>query len=529
MADLNIKVNLMRRTPNGLREKGAFVGPSLNLGMFALVFLLTFFLGHRNAIADETNDIFAVITVDREEDIQGSKDDHYYWITYVYSNVASKEDDSFWKGVRSFFVEKDSEIVFQVQQEVLAGGKSIVKASSILSIFNRNKELVGNDVSYGTKLVPERRFQNSDSIKVRASLSEVTKERAAVLRLVLDNLQQIPLVSSFTNGTLTTASNILDTLTGLSAGPGEKRKIATYTIQGTDELAKTGYIAIVAKGDEAKFKALAANPASIPKTHNELNLVDASSLPSFVLLKIEADPSIYSPTQILSASSPVLPLIQNEIDAIKNAPNNTRKAEQCAELRSALNYLGPLSSTDEGYAAMAALQKAGYNPEASAAHQNVVGCVSYQEIDKARRAYPTFNFGSCISRSCRFANQFLNQWAKNKNTEASADTISWFTVIGGNIKEGSGDQATFRAENRLHRRWGKLRSVDPTTYSALGVMFGTNNDKPCTYEIIAQLGLAQSGADWKIESVQITETDELIDGSAPSSIYPGIPKCAADG
>ena len=479
-----------------------------------------------NAVAgEETNDIFTVVTMDRKQSLPGPKDDYYYWITFLYSHVENAKKDSSWSGIRNFFVDKNKEIVFQVQQETLSGGKTIVKANNVLSIFKSNENLVSNNVKYGSKMIPERRFQNADTIKIRVSLSQVTEERASSLRLILGSLEQVPFVNSFTAGSLTLASTVVDTLTGLTAGPGQKSQIATYTIQGVDQLAKIGYIAIVAKGQESKFNKLVQTPGSIPKTINDWNdIVDKSTLPSFVLLKIESTLSMYSPTQILSVNSPVLPLIKNEVDAIKNAQNNTEKAKQCVQLRSALNFLGPLSSLDEGYAAMAALKHAGYDPEKSAAHQNE-SCLTYQEIEAARTEYSNFKWGACISSSCRATNAFVNLWIKNKHSDASANTISWFSLLGGTIKEGSGTSADFRAENRLRLRWGDLKTDLNNTYSVLGAMFGTKDDKPCTYDVKVILSLINVQG-WKIDHVDITETKELLHGSRPSDRYIGVPKCS---
>lgn len=491
------------------------------------LFFLMSILCITNASAEEyTNDIFTVETIDRTEALTGDTDDYYYWLTYVYSNVASKEDDSFWKNVRKVFVDSDSEIVFQVQQEIMSGQRTIVKATKVLSIFDRNQELIGSDVSYRKKIIPERRFQNSDSIKIRASLSEVSKERASTLRLVLDELSEVPLVTSFTQGSLTVASNVIDVITGLTSGPSKHSKIGTYTIQGTKELAKTGYIAIVAKGDEIKFKELIRNPGSIPKTPNELNRVDRTKLPSFILMEIQATTSLYSPGQILSSNSPVKPLIENEIQAIANADNNKGKAEQCVELRSALNYLGPLSSLDEGYAAMAALKKANYNPERTIWHATV-GCLSFSEIEQAKDAYPNFKFGTCNSKSCRVANQFINSWVFNRETGVGAKLIIWFSVLGGQVNEGSGSEATFRQELKLKQRYGNIQALSNSSYIALGAMFGTKNDKTCVYDVEVEIGLKQHAGTWKVDSVNVTETDKVFDdGNPPSRKWKGLKKCS---
>lgn len=475
---------------------------------------------------EDTNDIFTVEVIERSEPLKGDIDDYYYWLTYVYSNVSSKDEDPFWTELRNVFVGKDSEVVFQVQQEILSGQKTLVKASKVLSIFNKSQDLIGSDISYREKIIPERRFQNSDSIKIRASLSEVSKERASTLRLVLGELNEIPLVTSFTQASLTVASNIVDVITGLTAGPSQHNQIGTYTIQGTKELAKVGYIAIVAKGDENKFKELIKNQENIPKTPNELNRVNKDKLPSFVLMKVETVKSLYSPSQILSVNSPVRPLIENEIEAIANAENNKGKADQCVELRSALNYLGPLSSLDEGYAAMAALKKANYNPEKTVWHENT-GCLSFSEIEHARKAYPNFQFGTCNSTSCRVANQFINSWVFNRDTDVSAKTINWFSVLGGEIKRGSDAESEFRNKIKLKQRYGNIRSTGHSSYSVLGAMFGTKKGKTCVYDVEVEIGLNKFLDTWKVDSVNVSETNRVFDdGKPPSRKWIGLKKCS---
>lgn len=187
---------------------------------------------------NKMNDIFAVEIIERKNNLVGDTDDYYYSINYLYSNVTSDDDDTFWGGVKKLFVEKDSEIVFQVNQEVKNGQHTTAKASKVLSIFDRRMTLVGSNVSYQERIVSPQRYQNSDSIKLQASLTEITRDRASILRLVLGEVSEIPLVTSFAKGSITLASNIIDSISGVSSDSAEKRKVASYNIQGTDELAK---------------------------------------------------------------------------------------------------------------------------------------------------------------------------------------------------------------------------------------------------------------------------------------------------
>jgi hypothetical protein len=471
------------------------------------------------------NDVFSIISVPRSEALEGSTDDFYYRLSFVYSNVRNDPDDSFWKSVRSFFVDEDSKIVFQVQQEVLSGAKSVVKASKVLGLFDKSEELVSSDVAYEEQLVPARRFQNSDRVKIRVSLSEVTKERASAVREVISQLSNVPLVSSFSQGALTTLSTVLDTLTGLTSDAGTRQKVATYTLHGTNALANVGHVAVVATGDDGKFQSLASNPDNLPKTINEFNVADKSNLPSYVLLRVDAIDSLYSPTQIISQDSPVRPLIQNQLEAMRNAEKTIEKAQKCVELRSAANYLGPLSSLDEGYAAMAALAAANYNPDQSAHHENE-GCLTFQEIEHAKAKYPAFRIGTCLSSKCRVANQFMNQWLQNRSSGVAANNISWTAVLDGKLIQGFGDESAFRSELQLRRRWGDLKAEDSTTYQALGTMFGTKNDQACTFDIAVSIGLLSSEGSWKASSINITETDDTIDGLRPSSPYKGLARCS---
>lgn len=492
----------------------------------AISFTLCLLSTERSALSQDQNDIFSIITIERDNEIEGSADDNYYWITFLYSNVSQSDDDSFWQDVRNIFVDDDNEVVFQIQQEVSSGGRSIVKAGSVLSIFSNTQDLVSTDVAYGKKLIPERRFQNSDSITVRASLSEVSRERASILRSILGSVEQVPLVNSFTNGTLTVASNVIDSLTEVTKGPGEKRQIGRYTIQGADALSKTGYIAIVSNEDKDKFAKLAKNPSGIPKTLDALNNTDKNTLPSFVLLKINASNSLYSPNLILTSQSPIRSLIKNDIDAIKNAKGNSAKAEQCRRLRATLRYLGPLSSLDEGYAAMAAMKDAKYNPEASAEHENL-GCLTYQEIENAKQRYPAFKWGPCRTQRCSAAKSFVNLWLKNKPSSASSDTITWTRALGEEFDEGLSAENEFRQKNRLMRRWGDLKSAPGNSYSILGTMLGTKDKKRCKYDIKAIIGLSKEEKEWKVDSVNIHNTNELLYGEAPSINF-SFPSCISD-
>ena len=482
------------------------------------------------SLADEKgNDIFTVITMGSEQPLTHSSDDYYYSVRYEYSNFsANNSDDSFWTGVRSFFVDKDQEIVFQVQQDVLVGGESLIKASNVLGIFKNDSEIISSEVKYGERMIPPRRFQNADSVRIRVSLSEVTKERASVLRSVLGSIEKdIPLVNTFTSGSLSTASQVIDVITGMTAGANVKKKAGTFTIHGTDELAKLGYIAIVATGEKTKFEALVKEPKNIPKNVDELNnVVDKSKLPSYVLLKIVKHRYLYSPDQILSINSGIRPLIQNEIDAVKNAEDNNAKAKQCVQLRSALNYLGPVTSLDEGYAAMAALKQAKYNPDDSAAHQNE-GCLTYEEINQAKLKFKTFKFGRCISASCRVANQFVNLWIDNEESLVSTKQMTWSSFLGGKIVKGSGTEAALRKNIALELKWGDIKAKDESHYSVLGVVFGTKNDSNCTYNVKVDLSMKKIGEKWKVKSVKVFETKELLHGEPASIIYkPGTPDCS---
>lgn len=496
-----------------------------------IIIFATFFCAFPDEVKaqENRNDIFSVLNIKRQAKVQGVVDDHYYWLEYVYSNVAYNDDDSFWKKVRSVFVDNDKKIVFQIQQEILAGDKPLVKASKILSVFDRNEELIGSDIRYRDTIITGRRFQNSDRIRIRASLSEVTKERAATLKLVIDGLNAVPLVTSLTQGYLTVASTIIDTITGVTSGPSETRKIGTYTIHGVAELAETEYIAIVAKGDEEKFRILINNPDSIPKTPNELNAADRSRLPSMVLMKVQFKNSLYSPTQILSVNSPVRPLIENDIKAIAAAQNNYDKAKQCVQLRSALRYLGPLTSLDEGYAAMAALKEAGYDPERTVHHENV-GCLTYQEIEDARAA--GFEWGNCNSVSCRVAKQFINNWVFGRDSGVSADLINWEAVLGGDVIDGSGNESQLRQALKLRRRYGDIEHHktyhNAVSYNVIGAMFGKKDTENCVYEVEVSVGLKNTADVWRVDSVIVSETGRVFkeDGLPPSSNYTNLQKCS---
>lgn len=503
---------------------------SRQLRLPAIILATVFFVFSDPATAQEHhNDIFSVLTIERQNEIQGVVDDHYYWLEYVYSNVSQEADDSFLGKVRSVFVDNDKKIVFQIQQEILAGDKPLVKASKILSVFDRNEELIGSDIRYRDTIISGRRFQNSDRIRIRASLSEVTTERAATLKLVIDELNAVPLVTSFTQGYLTVASTIIDAITGVTAGPSEKRKIGTYTIHGVGELAKTEFVAIVAKGDESKYRALISNPGSIPKTPNELNAADRSRLPSMVLMRVQFKKSLYSPTQILSANSPVRPLIENEIKAIAQGQNNYEKAKECVQLRSALRYLGPLTSTDEGYAAMAALKDAGYDPERTVQHENV-GCLTYQEIEDARAA--GFEWGNCNFVSCRVAKQYINNWVFGRDSGVSADVINWEAVLGGDVIDGSGNESQLRQALKLRRRYGDIEHHktyrNAVSYNVIGVMFGKKENVNCVYDVEVSVGLRKFADVWRVDSVIVSETGRVFkeDGLPPSSNYNNLPKCS---
>jgi hypothetical protein len=344
--------------------------------------------------------------------------------------------------------------------------------------------------------------------------------------VILDEINEIPLVTSFTQGGITVASNIIDAITGVSSGPSETRKIGSYTIQGTKELSNIGYIAIIAKGDQEKFENLIKNTKKIPKTINELNRISINALPSFVLMEVKAEKSLYSPSQILSINSSVRPLIENNLEAISNAQNNKSKAEQCTELRSALNYLGPLSSEDEGYAAMAALKKAKYDPDRTVWHERV-GCLTFEEIENAKIKFPSFKFGKCISQTCRAVNNFINSWVAGRPTNVSSDTISWFTVLHGDYVEGSGTDIELLKAVNLRRRYGNITPAGGGhTYTVIGALFDKRNGKTCHYDVEIEVSLKKYNKLWKVDSVGVTETDKVFDdGQSPSQKWKGLKKC----
>jgi hypothetical protein len=58
-------------------------------------------------------------------------------------------------------------------------------------------------------------------------------------------------------------------------------------------------------------------------------------------------------------------------------------------------------------------------------------------------------------------------------------------------------------------------------------MFGTKNDKKCVYDVEVSLGLKKIGDSWKVDSVNISETDKVFDdGETPSSKWKGLNKCS---
>lgn len=495
------------------------------LKRICIPFILIFFTF--SAIGeDNSNDIFSIQTLNRNSPLERSADDYYYSLTYVYSNVVTNNDDSFWKKVRNFFVDNDKKIVFQIQQEVKSGPISLVKASKVLSIFDQNQASIVTNASYLDKIISEKRFQNADSITLQVSLSEISKERASALNLILGQVEDVAFINSFTQGSLTLATSMINSLVGLTSVPSEKHKIATYTIHGVEELSTLEYVAIVARGDEEKFRNLINSPESIPKTPNELNLRNLDELPSYVLIKVNAIESLYSPTQILSANSAIRELVGSEIESIVSAANNQERAIQCVELRSSLNYLGPLTYLDEGYAAMAAMHKAKYNPEASAFHENE-GCLTFEEIEKARIDFPSFKFGNCHSSSCRAANRFVNNWVFNRETGSSAKVINWMVVLNGDITQGAGSEAEFRTALKLHRRYGDIKAVDQFSYSVIGAMLGEKEGKTCVADVEATLGMRQIQNKWIVDSVNVNPTERKFDdGESPSEkLYRGITKC----
>jgi hypothetical protein len=57
----------------------------------AIILTLLFCISSHDAVAQKhLNDIFSVVTNNREDKIQGETDDYYYWLEYVYSNVANQ-------------------------------------------------------------------------------------------------------------------------------------------------------------------------------------------------------------------------------------------------------------------------------------------------------------------------------------------------------------------------------------------------------------------------------------------------------
>ena len=58
-------------------------------------------------------------------------------------------------------------------------------------------------------------------------------------------------------------------------------------------------------------------------------------------------------------------------------------------------------------------------------------------------------------------------------------------------------------------------------------MFGTKNDKTCVYDVEVEIGLKQHAGIWKVDSVNVTETDKVFDdGNPPSRKWKGLKKCS---
>nr|VFK19204.1 MAG: hypothetical protein BECKLPF1236A_GA0070988_102171 [Candidatus Kentron sp. LPFa]VFK33701.1 MAG: hypothetical protein BECKLPF1236C_GA0070990_102201 [Candidatus Kentron sp. LPFa] len=244
-------------------------------------------------------------------------------------------------------------------------------------------------------------------------------------------------------------------------------------------------------------------------------------------MKVKAEKSLYSPSQILSSNSPVRTLIEDEIESITTAKNNKDKALQCVKLRQALNYLGPLSSRDESYAAIAALQKANYDPERTVWHERL-GCLTFEEIEYVRKKFPKFWFGSCGSKRCRVAKNFINNWVASNGSAVGANAINWSTTLGGEYKESSGTEIELQRAVKLRRRYGNIRPIGNSGYAAIGALFDKvdGKGKPCVYDVGIEIVLKKYNSVWQVGSAIITETDEKFDdGKTPTTRYKGMKKC----
>jgi hypothetical protein len=469
------------------------------------------------AFAEEnSNEIFTIIKVPRITPLPEPINDNYFRITFLYSNISEKIENSFWNKIRSVFVDSNKKTVFQIQQKINPGSNSEIISSKVISIFDKNSDFISSHYAYNQALISYKLFQDADKITVRASLSEITVEGASALRKILDKLNELPLVTSFTAGGLTVAAKVIDVMTGMTANSGNKSKSASYSIQGASQLASLEYIAIVATDEAAKFALLATDPSKIPKTLEEMDANGRHNYPSFVLLKIEHDDAIYDPQQILSAKSEVRKLIENELSAIKNAASNKDKAEKCLELRSSLRFLGPLTSKDESYAVMAALADSGFDPDRTHWHLRT-NCLNNDDIDAARKKYSTFRFGTCQDTACRTASRFTNAWLLNEDSGTTAGTINWLAALGGKkIEQGSGSEADFRKLFTLGTRYGNYEPTSNNSISAKGTLFDTVNREDCVYDILATLHLKKVNGVNKVKRVTIKETKQLIDGQHPS-------------
>ena len=91
---------------------------------------------------------------------------------------------------------------------------------------------------------------------------------------------------------------------------------------------------------------------------------------------------------------------------------------------------------------------------------------------------------------------------------------------------GKAGRASFRKAISLEYRWGDIKAVDASHYSVLGVVFGTKDDKQCTFNVKVDISMKKIDELWKVKSIKVFETKELLHGKPASNIYkPYIPDC----
>ena len=456
---------------------------------------------------------------------KGIESDYYYSLEIVDSQLDFEDRrNGFIRTLRQLFFNDSRRMMMTVRQSVTRQNKRPYAVSRVVNIYDRSGNTQHIERRLGDQLIPYRRYQYGDRIEVSVTLSDISEEQAGLVARIMPPLEQVNLIDSFTLNTVGVFADVLNAFTQT----GNNVSTSTLVLGGLEDLTETDYLVVLPATLQEAFKAAAGNlrGAAVEQFFKD----NAEAFPNYLLFRVVRERSLYDPTQVLGGNSTIRQWVAADLTELTDAKNNQARARICQRIRRNVRQIGPLTSVDESFVAIAALKEINFRPDATSHHYDE-GCLTEAEVNHALDRFRALEFGACNRNPlCRSASRVFASWARNRASSIADDTISWFITLDGAIIDGSGSEQDFLRTFAIRPDIGSYRQVGEHEYATLASHFGEKDGQRCTYDVELVLEIRNdSEGNPKILSVSGGETNRTLDGRKPSERYrsSSIPNCGS--